>query len=214
MRSFIILTLAFSVAVASAAPPSKGGHTQYKWKDASGNVHFADILPAEGLQLGYDVVDAQGRVVKHVDRAKTPEELQADESAASQAAKATHAAEDQAKHDQQILAAYPNEQELASAQQAQLNMIDQNIQATESSLASQEKSLTAILTHAANLERNGKAVPPALQEQIESLRKNIEKQKAYVVRRQQDKIDAAQKSAADLAHYRELQAKAVHPASH
>ncbi len=86
-------------------------------------------------------------------------------------------------------------------------MIDQYVQATQISLQSQEKSLTANLSHAADLERTGKPIPKALSEQIESLRANIEKQKAYIAAKQQEKSDSASKFDAELAHYRQIKAK-------
>ncbi|MDR3387229.1 MAG: DUF4124 domain-containing protein [Rudaea sp.] len=203
-----LAVFALTLGVAAQAIAEGGVHNRYKWKDAQGNLHFDDALPNEALLLGYDVVNAQGIVVKHVNRAKTAEETKADEDAAAQQAAQKHVADEKAKNDQQILAAYPNEHELVSSQQAQLDMMDQNIHSTEVSLQSQEKSLTEILSHAADLDRNGKPVPATLQSQIESLRRNIEKQKAYIVAKQQEKIDTTKRFGDDLAHYRELQENA------
>ena len=202
--SLVVFALIFGVIASSAA--ETGIHNRYKWKDAQGNLHYDDALPTAALQFGYDVVNAQGIVVKHVDRAKTAEELKADEAAAAQKAAQNRAAEEQATRDQQVLAAYPNERELVSSQQAQLDMLDQNILATELSLQSQEKSLTDNLSHAAELDRNGKPVPATLQSQIEALRQNIERQKAYIGSKQQEKADNVKKFETELTHYREVRA--------
>ena len=183
--SFVIFTLILGVAVSAAA--ETGVHNRYKWKDAQGNLHYDDVLPTAALQFGYDVVNAQGIVIKHVERTRTADEMKADEAAAAQKAAQNRATEEQATRDQQVLAAYPNERELVSSQQAQLDMLDQNILATELSLQSQEKSLTDNLSHAAELDRNDKPVPAALQSQIEALRQNIESQKAYIAGKQQEK---------------------------
>jgi len=200
--SLVVITLALGIAAQAAA--ESGVHNRYKWKDAQGNLHFDDSLPTEALLLGYDVVNEQGIVVKHVNRAKTDEETKADDAAEAQQVAQKHANEEQEKSDQQIIAAYPNEHELVSAQHAQLDMMDQNIHATEISLQSQEKSLTEILSHAGDLERNGKPVPATLQSQIESLRQNIEIQKTYITNKEKEKSDIAKKFGDELAHYREL----------
>ena len=192
-------------SVASAQGVDK--HNRYKWKDGQGNLHYDDALPTEALQFGYDVVNGSGLVVKHVERARTTEEQKADEAAAAQKAAQAHSAEEQATRDQQVLAAYPNERELVSSQQAQLDMLDQNILATELSLQSQEKSLTENLSHAAELDRNGKPVPATLQSQIEALRQNIEKQKAYITGKQKEKADNIKRFEIELTHYREVRAK-------
>lgn len=204
---FVFAFTALAFATTASVCAEGGTHDRYKWKDAQGNLHYDDALTTEAMQLGYDVVNMQGLTIKHVPRLKTPGELKADEEAAAHQAEQKHVADERAKTDQQILAAYPNEHELASAQQGQLDMIDQSIHSTEVSLQSQEKSLTEMLSHAADLDRNGKPVPATLQSQIDSLRQNVERQKDYITRKQQDKIDAAKKFATELEHYRELQAR-------
>jgi hypothetical protein len=203
-----LLFAALGLGVACVATAQEvDKHNRYKWKDGQGNLHYDDALPTEALQFGYEVVNGRGIVVKHVERAKTAEELKADEAAAAQKAAQNRAAEEQAARDQQVLAAYPNERELVSSQQAQLDMLDQNILATELSLQSQEKSLTENLSHAAELDRNGKPVPATLQSQIESLRQNIEKQKAYISGKQKEKAESVKKFETELTHYREVRAK-------
>jgi hypothetical protein len=204
MRSigYLLTLIVLTMGIAAPAVAQNTERHRYKWKDAQGNLHFDDALPPEAAKLGYDVVNAQGIVVKHVERAKTDEEDKAEAAAAASKAEHDRTAADQARSDQQILAAYPNEGEFVSAQQQQMDMIDQNIHATEISLQSQEKSLTEMLSHAADLDRNGKPVPAPLQQQIDTLRRNIEKQKTYIASKQQEKIDSTKKFDSELAHYR------------
>lgn len=201
---FAACLLAFVAASALAADKTRN---HYRWKDAQGNLHFDDALPNEALQFGYDVISASGIVIRHVAPPRTAEQIKAEEKAETLKKAEARAAMQQAQEDAQILAAYPNEGELASAQKAQLDMIDQYIESTQISLQSQEKSLTDMLSRAADIERIGKPVPAALSAQIESLRANIEKQKAYIESKQQEKIDSAKKFDAELAHYRELRVK-------
>ena len=196
--------LTYTIAVAAVGADS---HNRYKWKDAQGNLHYDDALPTEALQFGYDEVNSQGLVVKHVDRTKTAEETKADEEAAARQAAQKHTTEEQAAHEQQMLTAYPDERELIGAQQAQMDVLEQNIHTTQISLNSQEKGLAELLSHAADMERNGTPVPASQQQQIDVLRGNIEKQKTYIARKQQEKPGLSKKFADELAHYRELRAK-------
>jgi hypothetical protein len=208
MRRIGFLFAALVLSTSFLASAQQGDrHNRYKWKDGQGNLHYDDALPTEALQFGYDLVNSNGLVVKHVERARTAEELKADEAVAAQKSAQNRAADEQAARDQQVLAAYPNERELISSQQAQLDMLDQNILATELSLQSQEKSLTENLSHAAELDRNGKPVPVTLQSQIEALRQNIERQKAYILGKQKEKADNIKKFDTDLTHYRDVRAK-------
>lgn len=204
VRSLICLTLSLGVCTMGAV--AQTDHNRYKWRDGQGNLHFDDALPIEALKYGYDIIGPTGLVIRHVARERTPEELKADEAAEAKRAAAQKVAAEQAKADQQLLAAYPNEKDLLNAQKAQIDMLDQNIHATQISLESQEKSLTDMLAHAADLERSGKPVSAALRSQIESLRHNVEDEKAYITRKQREKVDRKAQFVGDMAHYRELQA--------
>jgi len=205
MRSQVFVLAALLGAAQWAVAAGEGEHNRYKWRDGQGNLHFDDALPVEALQFGYDVVNPQGLLIKHVERAKTEQELKIEQAEAEKRAEQRRIEDERTRADQQLLAAYPTEADLVSSQQAQFTMLDQNITATNASMESQEKSLAEILAHAADLDRNGKPVPPALKSQIDTLRRNIEKQKGYIASKEQEKIDAAKRFQADLAHYRALQ---------
>lgn len=201
-RSLIALAaLAFALAANAQSV------TRYKWKDAQGAVQFTDTLPPEALQAGYDIVDAQGMVVKHVDRARTAAELKTDADAAAANAAAKRRTEEQARADQQLLLAYSSEQELAAAHESHLAAIDQSIKTVRSSQIDQEKSLAEQTAHAATFERDGKSVPFAVKQQIETLRKSIAEQAAFIARKQAERASTAKSEEAELAHYRELRAK-------
>jgi len=205
MRNQVFVLAALLGAAHAAFAAGEGDHDRYKWRDGQGNLHFDDALPVEALQYGYDVVNSHGLVIKHVERAKTEQELKAEQIEADKRAEQKRIADERTKADQQLLAAYPTEADLVSSQQAQVLMLDQNITATTASMESQEKSLAEILAHAADLDRNGKPVPATLKNQIDTLRRNIEKQKAYIAGKEQEKIDATKRFGTDLEHYRQLQ---------
>jgi hypothetical protein len=210
MRSFVRLIVAGSMLLATslalAAPPAvkKDARVRYRWTDAQGALHFADAIPPEAARLGYEVVNSQGLVVKRVDRARTPEEIAAAKAEAERKAEAARVADEIARNDAQMLAAYPTEDDLRKALQAQIDLINQNIQATEIGIVSQEKSLAERLVHAAELERNGKPVPAGVQHQITSLKDGITDQKAFLLRRQGDRVAMQKQLETDLARYRDL----------
>lgn len=208
MRRFgpLIALVLFAFVVASA-PAADKLQQRYRWTDAQGVVHFDDVLSDAAIQAGYDIIGGGGMKIRHVDPPKTAEQQKADDKAEAEKKAVEQAAATQAQQDAQMLAAYPTEQALSEAHNAQLAMIDQYIQSTQISLQSQEKSLTDMLSHAADLERTGKPIPATLSQQIESLRSNIEKQKAYIAGQQQEKIDSATKFETELAHYREVRGK-------
>jgi hypothetical protein len=205
MRRVLTAFIALAIAGPCAAAGTQG-HNRFKWTDAEGNLHYSDVLPAEAGKYGYDVVNAQGIVVKHVERAKTAEEKAAAKAELAKAAAAKDAAERRVHTDQQMLAAYPTEDDLKRAQRHQSEMIDQNLSSARISLQSREKSLAELLGHAAELESSGKAVPPALAQRIGDMRKEVEDQRAYIARKESERDATVARFDEELAHYRELRA--------
>lgn len=177
---------------------------RYKWRDEAGNLHYSDSVPPEATRLGYEVVNQQGVVIRRVERAKTEAELAAAKATADKLADEKRKADDAARNDAQMLAAYPSEEDLRKSLQAQIDLITQNIQATEVGIASQEKSLAERLVHAAEQERNGKPVPAVVQNQINTLRSGLADQKAFLDRRIADRATMERQLTADIEKYRAL----------
>jgi len=207
MRRVLSAALALMLATSAWAATPTQGHNRYKWTDSEGNLHYSDALPAEAGKYGYEIVNAQGVVIKHVDRAKTAEERKAARAELAKAQAAKEDADTRVRTDQQLLAAYPTEEDLKRAQHQQSDMLDQNLKSAEISLQSQEKSLSELLGHAAELESTGKEVPSQLAKRIASSRKQVEDQRAYIGRKETERTDTVAKFEVELTHYRELKDK-------
>ena len=205
LRSLLFGCIVVSVVAQQAH--AQNDRVRYKWRDETGALHFADAIPPEAVKFGYEVVNKQGITVRRVDRAKTPEELAAAKAAAEKAAAEQKKADDLARTDAQMLAAYPTEDDLRKSIQAQIDLINQNIQATEVGIASQEKSLAERLNHAAEQERIGKPVPANVQKQIATLKDGLAEQRAYLARRTSDREAMQKQMETGIAHYRTIKAK-------
>jgi uncharacterized protein DUF4124 len=207
MRSALSVVLALLIAApAWAAGPANGPHNRYKWTDGEGNLHYSDALPPEAVKFGYEIVNAQGVVIKHVDRPRTSEEKAAAKAELAKAQAAKESAEVRARTDKQLLAAFPAEDDLKRAQHQQSEMMDQNINSARISLQSQEKSLAELLGHAADLDSTGKPVPAPLGKKIADMRKLVEEQRTYIARKQKERDDTVAHFDDELAHYRSLKA--------
>jgi hypothetical protein len=203
MRKSILLVL-ISLLGSSIALAQTTAHVKYKWKDAQGGLHFADALPAEAVQVGYDVVNAQGIVVKHVDRAKTPEEQKLAQEEAKRRQETERQADQQARNDQQLLAAYATVEELAKSQQAQIEAVDQSIHSAQSGIANEERTLADFLSRAGEFEHNSQPVPPTLTQHIAELRNSLNTHNNFIARREAEKVEMAKKFEAQQQHYRDL----------
>jgi hypothetical protein len=192
-------------APAFAAPPTPTTH--YRWKDAAGVVHFSDTIPASALAGGYDIVNAQGLVVRHVERELTPAERRAAAARAAQEAAVRRDAQQRRVADAQMLAAYPTDQDLQASQQAQLQQIQADISSLETNLRSQEDSLTELLAHAADLEHSKQPIPPYVSKRIAEQRQSVNDERAALVQKRADFVQTEVRFAAQLEHYRALRAK-------
>lgn len=200
------LLLAFC-ASAQAATTDNTPSVHYRWKDTAGVVHFGDTIPASALAGGYDIVNNDGRVVRHVARELTPAERQAAAAEATREAAARRAAQQQNLADAQMLSAYPTDKDLAQAQQAQLRQIQTDIATLQTNLRSQEDSLTDLLSHAADLEHAKQPIPPAVNKRISEQRETVNGERNALAQRRLDLANAQTKFAAQLQRYRALRAK-------
>jgi hypothetical protein len=207
MRLVLPAVLAFLIAgaawAAGGGAPGKP-HQRYKWTDAEGALHYSDSLPPEAVKFGYEIVNPQGVVIKHVDRAKTSEERAAAKAEIAKAQAAKDTAEARVRNDKQMLAAYPTEDDLKRAQHQQAEMMEQNLTSARISLQSQEKSLAELLGHAAEFDSNNKPVPTNLAKKISDMRKQVEEQRSYIARKQGERDDTVSHFDDELAHYRSL----------
>lgn len=209
-RSLPRLMIALFAAILAANAASAAGvldHNRYKWRDANGNLHYTDALPAEAARLGYEVVSPQGIIIKRVERAKTSAELAAAkaELAASQVERDRTDASERA--DAQLLAGYPEEVDLARAQHQKMELLEQQVIAAKLSLRSQEQTLADLLGRAAEVERNEKALPEAQARELANMRKQVDSQRLTVMRRENERDNAHAAFENETARYRELKAR-------
>jgi hypothetical protein len=187
-------------------------HNRFKWRDAQGNLHYGDVLPPDAAKLGYDVVNSQGLIVKHVDRAKTADELAAAKAEQAKVQTAREQVEAHDRADRQLLSGYPTEADLKRSQQQKLEMLNQQIVAAQISLRGQEQTLADLLGRAAEAERGNKELPEAQARQLANVRKQVDDQRMAVERRESERDAATAQFATETARYRELKAKLAEPA--
>ncbi|MBB3226773.1 hypothetical protein FHW69_001363 [Luteibacter sp. Sphag1AF] len=208
MRFMLYIAICASLYAGTAAAQNNTNANafRYKWKDPQGHIYFSDSLSPDAIQYGYDVVNASGVTVKHIDRALTPEERVAAKKLADQRAADQQDAQNRQREDMQMLNAYPTEASFAAAKSAEVETFEQAARTTRLNLQGQEKSLADLLSRAADMERAKQPLPPYLSDGITQQRNTVAGLRATLLRQQQAK-DAAQAKATDqLKHYRELRA--------
>lgn len=203
-----ILPLALVLCVATTqALAQKSDHNRYKWRDANGNLHYSDSLPAGAARFGYEIVNPQGIVIRRVEREKTAAELAAAKVVAAREKAEREAAEARERADEQLLSNYPEEEDLQRAHTQRIEMLDQQVNAARISLRNQEQTLAQLLGNAADAERAGKTLSRREVGQIAGMRRQVDAQRAMVERREAERNDAAVRFTGEMERYRELKAR-------
>lgn len=115
-------------------------------------------VPPEYVGRGYEVLDKDGRVLRVVPPAPTAEEL-----------RLRAEAQRQAEADAQLLRRYVSVADLEQTRRQQLGNLDGLAAAAQANLQGVQGQMRAREGQAAELQRAGRPVPPALLEELESM---------------------------------------------
>ncbi len=176
----------------------------YRWVDKDGKVRYTDQLPPEAARDRRDELNSQGITVKTNQRALTVEEKAAKQAEDQRLAEQQAQEDDIKKRDAMLTGAYPTEGDLQRAYTERFNLVEQSIESARIGIRSQEKSQAELLRHAASLEREGKPVDKKTQDQITLSRKQVDEQRAFLARREAERLALQKEFDAALARYREL----------
>lgn len=204
MRVAILLSL-FALGFVVTTPAVAG--KLYKWVDEKGNVHYSDKVPPEAARLARQEMSQAGVTVKQVERAKTQEELAAEAAQKLKDEEDRKLAEAQAQADRALMLSYNTEADLLRMRDQEIGVIESNMVTAKLTMASQEKNLSDLLAHAADYERNKKAVPKNVLDSIAHVRTQIEAQQKSLAEREASKATVRTDFEAKLARWRELSAK-------
>lgn len=203
----LIATL-LAVALMALSFDATAQRKLYRWTDKDGNVHYTDQLPPEAAQDKREELNRQGITVRTTERARTPEEQAEWEAEQARLEAERIAAEEAAKMDAVLIGSYPTEADLQRAYNERFDLLEQSLESARVGIRSQEKSLAELLAHAADLERDGQKVPPAITDSIARTRDQVNDQRAYLERRETERAALQTEYDQLLARYRELKSGA------
>lgn len=166
----------------------------YRYVDAKGvTVLSRQGVPPELIGKGYEVLNDQGRVVRVVPPAPTPEEY-----ARMQAQKA------RASSDAQLLRLYSNLDDVDRARERKLAELDGVIGVARGNLQSVRTQQANLQSQAADHERAGRQVPESLLAQINTLKEEQQRLQRDIARYKEARSQAEADFAADRARLAEL----------
>jgi len=201
-----LCTLGFALAIQAALAPYGHAAKLYKWVDDHGEVHYGDRVPPQDAGKQRQELNDGGVTVKTVPRAKTPQEIAHEKAMAKQRAARRRAARKQAAHDRMLLDTFSSVDDIKRARAGKIEAIDAIIRVTQGRIKSLRAQLEDSTHAAANRQRAGKPVSKALQQRIDTLRTQINKNQAYIDRKRREQDQIRRQYAADMARFRQLQA--------
>lgn len=174
------------------------------WKNSEGVRECGNFVPPAYAQQGHEEKSATGVTVESTGRAKSIEELQAEQTAAAKKAATALLVREQAAKDRVLLDTFSSEDDMLLARDGQLSHLKSQVKLTESHIEKLQNSLDKLIQKAADHERRGSKLPEKLIGDIDSLRKQIRDNGTFIETKHQERVDILEKFEANIARFREL----------
>ena len=199
-------SLAFLLAISFSATV---GAEYYRWVDKNGKVQYGDHVPAEETQHGRDKINAGGRVVESVERAKTAEEIKVAEEQQRLAVIKRRQEEEQAAYDRALVATFTSVEDMEHARDERVALIEQTIQLSRSRLHKQQKELAKLGgTRKIFTKRNNEA-PEWLDRNEKQVLDQIANIEDYIRDRELEKEELREQFDRDIKRFSELTTRAI-----
>ena len=174
------------------------------WVNHEGVRECGDMVPPEYIQQGYTEIDKEGIVRDVKERAKTPEELaEARRLAALEAAKRRQK-EKQQTRDRILLQTFSSVSDIERARDVRITALEAAINLSGVRNENIRLKLNDHIKRAADSQRMGKTPAPALLEDIEALRGQIENNVRFIAEKRAEQEQIRQAHALDIERYKRL----------
>jgi len=196
LMGVLALGLAGPVHAANSTgkPSSSGGVEMYRYVNDKG-VTVIDRLgvPSQYIGKGYQVLNEQGRVIREVPPAPTPEELKLRKAEAAQASS-----------DAQLLRLYTSVEDVDRARERKLAELDGLSSVAKANLQSLKTQQANLQSQAADQERAGRQVAESLVDQLSNVKDEEQRLEGEIARYQQLRAQANASFDADRARLAQL----------
>lgn len=206
----ITLILIASIFVLTSHPAVAGFKC---WTNHEGVRECGNVVPPEFAQKGHEEISSGGIVTKRVERAKTGEELVAEEEMKQAAEEKIRLAEEQQKSDRVLLDTFSNADEISITRDSKINLINNEIKITQGNIIKLQDKLKGLRQQAANNERNGRKVTKKQLNNLDMANKQVKKYQHFVDKKIKERIKVQTDYDAMLVRLEELTGKSKTPAS-
>ena len=198
---------ALLVLLALAGPTNimaAGGARMKCWVNHEGIRECGDMVPPEYIQQGYMEIDKEGIVRDVKERAKTPEELAEARRLAALEAKKQREKEKQQTRNRVLLQTFSSVRDIERARDDRVSALEAAIKMAGIRSENIRLKLNDYIKRAADSQRMGKTPAPALLEDIEALRGQIENNVRFIAEQRIEQEQIRQAHALDIERYKRL----------
>jgi hypothetical protein len=178
-----ILTALLLPSLSWAVADEATAREYYRYRDSKGVMKISQGIPPESSKMGYDIITAEGTLIKQVPRELTKEDLKATGSVEAKRRTAEAEAKQQLKNDQALLRRYSTPADIEAARKRAINDIIIRIGIINSNFMSLKAQIEREQTRAANLERSGQPVPQELADNIKALTAEVDETERTIEQR-------------------------------
>jgi hypothetical protein len=208
---FLALVGAATPAPVLAAGQASGAAGVIKcWTNKDGVQECGNAVPPEYAQEGHAQIHRSGKV-RHVERAKTHEELEVERRRAEAEQARRAQADERAAHDHVLLQTFLSEHDLTLTRDGKLSVIDARIRVAESRLADLERNQEQLRQQAAHEERSSQGISERLRQDLLQLARQLAENRAFIDGQLREQEELRAQFEADLERFRALKSGAARP---
>jgi ribosome recycling factor len=134
----------------------------YRYKDVDGNLIISNTMDSESSRLGYEIIDAKGKVIKVIAPEATNEQQQAIIDAKKRDA-------EQKQFDLSLLRKYSFVADIEAEKKRKMAELQATLSIVKGNLTSTRSELEELYSSAAAIERQGKPIPDDLKKKIKDV---------------------------------------------
>lgn len=176
----------------------------YKWTDDKGVVHYSDQMPPEAVNKGTVVMDKQGRAVKKIEAAPTPEQQKAKEIEDERQKTIARQRDEQTRKDMALLQSYTSEDEIEFARSRAISAVTIQIKSAESYTTDLTRRQQELEKQKAALA--GKPMTAALENELTSINDELGRQSRLLAMKKDELATISARYDVDKRRWQEIRA--------
>ncbi len=176
----------------------------YRYRNAEGNVVVDYQVPAEYVSKGYEVLNADGMVIRVVPRELTEEEKKAVDARKKQEDEARAEQERLRQWDESLMLRYSTVADIEAARERALSNLRIRLSILKGNRRSLKQKIENYQAEAADIERSGREVDLPRLRAIEELQREIGATERAIADRERDIEDVAGEYQTDIERFEQL----------